>query len=492
MKYCHLCHWLLRGRRWLLFPVTLTFTLFTPLFAPTWLFLLLLSLHLLVTAMCAIYLRDTMHFATSDYLRLPGPRDAYPEIVMVDAALLDHGPMMLCMAQPVNPVLEMHPSMGEGVVRLASAICLLNTTLPRPDAHALLNACKTQMDLAPTDLLTKYPVLRHATESGMKCITVQEDEEERTYFVGDAETVIKACRSIWEQSEHLMAVDDQSRLRKAAREMSSAGEHLYAFATALGDDDLTFLGFVAVGDSVDPVAVDELHQLRKSGVTLVLRDDNTRYMDVPVLRRNLGIPDLHTRPDVHLCIAHPFPDRHTLTIIRHVNRSFTRPLRDLRELFSNLNFMLGRLCSILGFCLLCCVLVGGMHSALAVTAILVTGYLSFGSLYSARAIRPVEMLLGGAGCLLVRLLLEAAAPGAQDVAGTFLCLTLATLLAFTLRMPERRLTPVSLVPLLAMVTALALLQLLSAGAILSSALLPVLFCIVCGGLIGSLFLFTGR
>lgn len=488
MKYCKLCHWLLQGRRWLLFPLALTFTLFVPLFAPVWLFLLLLSLQLLSAAMCAIYLRDMLHFTTPEHLRMPAPHDAHPEIVMIDAALLDHGPVMVGMAQPATPALEMHPSQGEGVKLLAGAICMVNTLLPRHDAQALINACRTQMNLTPTDMLTKHPVLSRGTEEGMKCITVQEEDAERTYFVGDAQTVLDACSRIHNRDEHLMSADERARIRGAAKDMSASGEHLYAFATALGDDEPTFLGLAAVGDDVDLAVIDHLQELRRMGMTLVLRDDSTRYMDVPVLRRNLGIPDLHARPDIHLCITNPYPDRHTLPIIRHADRNLVQPLKDLSHLFENLSIILRRLFRIMTLCLLCCVLAGGLHSALAVTAILATGYLTFGSLYTSRSIRPAEIMLTGAACLLIRLLLDAAAPAAQDFAGTLLCMTLTFMVTFTLRKPKQPMSLPLLLPLLGVTVLFVLLQVMLSWSVLAVSVLPALFCIVCAAAMGCYFL----
>lgn len=490
MKLSLLCHWLLSRRRWLLLIPTMLITLLLGFVAPAWLFLLLLSPQLLAIAMLAIYARDTLPIATSDHLRLPAPRDGQAEIVMVDAALVDHGPMLLGAAQPAVPSGEIAP--GEGAMLLGKAMCLLGPALPRPDAHAMARAAREQLGLEAAKLLEDTPMLRHGTETGMKCITVQEDEAERTYFTGDAETVLKSCASIHEGNEHLMGADDPARVRSAVKEMSAAGEHLYAFATALGDDEPTFLGLAAVGDAVDPVAAAQLRTLRSMGCTLILRDDGTRHMDVPVLRRNLDIPDLHARPDIHMCIANPYPDKHTLAIIRHNDRTLDEPVKMLREHFATMSFMLGRLWGVLALCLLCCVITGGKLSALGVTAVLTAAYLSFGSLISARAVRPLEMVLTGVVCLIVRLILGAAAPDALELAGTCLCLALAGLVSLTLAVPGRRLTWRMLLPMLiALAIALVALVLLSLP-ILASAGLPVLFCIVCGLAIGSVFLFTGR
>lgn len=491
MKLCNLCHWLLQRKRWPLFVLALATLAAALLWGPTWLFLLALSAIILPSAMCAIYLRDMRHLRRSCHLRRPAPRDGQAEIVMVDAALVDQGPMLLCCSQPVTRQLELKPS-GEGATLLGKAMLLLAGALPRQDATVLVSAVENQLGLRSADVRSQHERLSRGREHGMTRITVRDGEDERSFFCGDVEAVLPACASIFEGDEHLLGADDHSRIRKAAEEMSSMGEHLCCFATALGDDEPTFLGMAAVGDSVDPVAAEELRELRRMGVTVVLRDDGTRQMDVPVLRRNLDVTDLHARPDVHLCITNPYPDAHTLAIIRHEERELAAPIRELREHFATMSFMLGRLARLMGLCLMCCVLCGGGLSAAASAAILTAGYLSFGSLVSARAIRVYEIALTGVACLLVRLLLSAAAPVAQDAAGTIMCVTISALLSLTLRVPGRKTSWQELLPMLAAVLISVALQLLLCLGVIVQAALPTAFCVVCGLLIGAAFLFTGR
>ncbi len=492
MKRCMLCCWILQKRRWLALIPLMLFTLLTPLFAPVWLFLLLLSAQLLLSALCAVYLHGTLAAWSPDHLRMPAPRDGQAEIVMVDAALIDHGPAVLRLMQPVHPAAPGAPLRGEGVQHLAMSLCLLSRALPRSDAHALDEAAKRHFGLDSRAVISASRILRHGRENGLAFVTVQDGADERTYFTGAPEAILDVCSAVWEGDEHLLGADDRSRILTAAREASSAGEHLHAFATALNDEDATFLGLVSVGDEVDALAVQQLQTLHDMGITLILRDDGTQYMDVPVLRRNLDIPDLHTRPDIHLCITRPYPDVHTLAIIRHQNRTLDEPVLELREHFATLGFKLERLSGVMALCLLSCVLVGGLHSALAVAAVLIAAYLSFGSLLSARAIRPFEMLLTGGACLLIRLLMNATVPAAQDFAGTLLCLTMAALISLTLATPGHRFTFRKLAPMLAVALVAVALQVIRSWAVIAVALLPALFAVVCGAIIGLLFLFTGR
>lgn len=493
MKRCVLCHWLLQRWRWLyLLLAGCGAALVAFFFLPAWVFNLILSAMVLPAAMCAIYLRDLRELRTRDHLRCPAPRDGQAEIVMVDAALVDHGPMLLCAAQPVTPMLEMNPHQESGAALMGRAMLLLSDVLPRQDASAVTTALEAQLGLRAQDVQASVTVLERGRESGLRSITVQEEDEEHTYFVGSVEKVLASCATIWEGDQHLMGADDHSRIRSAAQEMSSAGEHLYAYAAAAGDEDAAFLGMIAIGDSVDPVAAAELRELRQMGVTLILRDDGTRHMDVPVLRRNLDVPDLHARPDVHLCITDPYPDKHTLAIIRHEEHDLVRPIRQLREHFSTMAFMQERLTGVMGLCLLCCVLSGGMLSVPACAAVLIAGYLAFGSLLTARNVRPLETGLTALACLLIRLLLGAAAPQVADAAGTLLCLTMSAFLSLTLSVPGRKLSMQELLPLMLVCIVALALQVILSLSVIGAVLLPAAFCIVCGLLIGAVFFFTGR
>ena len=138
MKLCNLCHWLLQRKRWPVYALALLALVITLFSGPVWLFLLVLSAIVMAAALCAIYLRDLHGLWRGCHLRRPAPRDGQAEIVMVDAALLDHGPMLLCAAQPAIPQLELKKE--EGPLLLGRAMLLLTGALPKQDAAALTNA----------------------------------------------------------------------------------------------------------------------------------------------------------------------------------------------------------------------------------------------------------------------------------------------------------------------------------------------------------------
>jgi len=491
MKRCMLCHWLLQKRRWLLLPIVLALSLLLAFIAPTWLWLTLCAAVLLVTAMLLIYLRDLRTIWSNQHLRMPSPRDGQAEIVMVDAALVDRGPAVLSAAQPIAPVAELSMRMGSGALLLGAAMIHLADSLPRADRSALLAAAE-QLNLHEAVVRQKNPVLSRRRETGLECVTVRDGADQRSYFAGSVTAVLDNCGAIWDERVRLMSAADRSRIRTTAREMAESCDTVYAFATSQGDEAPVFLGLAAIGDALDHAAIAQLRELRSMGLTLILRDDGTRLMDVESLRRSLDIPDLHARPDIHLCIANPYPDKHCLAIVRHEDRALAAPVRQLREHFSTMSFMLQRLFGLMGLSFLCCIFAGGVISVPVCAAILTAAYLSFGSLTTARAIRPVEAAISGVACLLIRLLLNAAAPEAADAAGTCLCLAFTALLSLRLAVPGKRLDFKALLPMLIAATAALILQMLIAIPVMPSVLLPAAFCIVCGAAGGLVFLITGH
>ena len=136
----------------------------------------------------------------------------------------------------------------------------------------------------------------------------------------------------------------------------------------------------------------------------------------------------------------------------------------------------------MGLCFLCCVLCGGAGSVLLVTAVLVTAYLSFGSLASSRSVHWPSAIIASAGSLLTGLLLQAAIPDSAACAGTAACIMLAGLLSTTLVPRTERLSLSGAVPLLIAVGAALLLTLLLALPAIVTVLLPAAFGAVCGSL----------
>ena len=228
------------------------------------------------------------------------------------------------------------------------------------------------------------------------------------------------------------------------------------------------------------------------GLTLVLRQDDAVPLDIDALRRTLDVADLHARPDLCLSTGTVYPDVHCLTLRTDRGRSLLEPVRRLREHFGCMAHMLRRLSRLMALCFLCCVLAGGADSVLLTAVLLVCAYLSFGSLATSRSVHWPSALIASGGSLLAGLLLRAAVPAAADCAGTVLCLTLAALLSITLVPRTEKLTPRGALPLGIALGACMLVHLLLSLPALPAALLPALFGLVCGGLLGLCCLLVSR
>lgn len=491
MKLCTLCHRLARKRRWLILPIGFALALLTAFIAPTWLWLTLCAVILLVSAMLLIYLRDLRMIWTSQHVRMPAPRDAQAEIVMVDASLVDNGACLQSAAQPFRPAGELSMRLGSGALLLGTAMVFLAEDLS-PAEGAAVRAAAAKFKLRAHTLQERSPILRRGMEDGMKYVTVQDGTQERTYFMADEKTVAAACGSIWDERLRLMGQHDREHVHEAALHMGAGGRHVLAYATAEGNERPVFLGLIALGDDLEPAALDELAVLRGMGLTLIIRDDKQHPMDMATLRSQLEIPDLHARPDLHLCAGEPYPDPHCLTIMRREDHSLVRPVEQLREHFRRMSLMLERLFGLMGLCFLCCILAGGALSVPFSAALLTAAYLSFGSLTAAQPVRRVPGALLAAFCLLAGLLLHAAVPEAAGPAGTYLCIALTALLSLTLSPNRRMLTLPSLLPLLLTALGTLLTQLLAASSLLPAALLPMFFGLICGLLGGVVMLFLRR
>lgn len=488
MKLCTLCHHLARKRRWLILPIAFALSLLLSFVVPTWLWLTLCALILLISAMLLIYLRDLGMLWSHHHVRMPAPRDALAEIVMVDASLVDTGACLQAAAQPVNPAEEISMRLGSGALLLSTAMVFLSEELSPADRAAVL-AAAAKMKLRARALQERSPILRRGVEDGMQYVTVQDGAQERTYFMADEATVAAACGSIWDERVRLMGQHDREHIHEAALHMGRGGRRVIAYATAEGNERPVFLGLIALGDGLDPAALDELGVLRGMGLTLILRDDKQHPMDMATLRRQLEIPDLHARPDLHLCAGEPYPDSHCLTILRREDRSLLRPVTQLRDHFRRMSQMLERVFKLMGLCFLCCILSGGALSVPFAAALLTAAYLSFGSLTAAQPIHRVPGALLAAFCLLIRLLPNAAVPESAGAAGTCLCIALTAMMSLTLAPHRRALTLRSLLPLLLTALGALVIQVLAAMSLLPGALLPMSFGLICGLLGGSLLLF---
>ena len=479
MKLCTLCHWLLEKRRWLLLPAAMALALALSFVLPTPLWLLMCAAVTLPAGLTILYTWRMHGLVLTGNSRPVAPQDAQAEIVAVDASLLDQGMQLQAAAQPFEIVPEMSLRMGGGALLLGTAMALLADRLPDRERRAVLKGAEA-LNLRSAALKQQYPAVYQGTEDGMDCISVQDGNQERSYFMGDADTVASCCSSIWDGSLRLMGEADRRRILESAGQMKMGGRRVIAYATAAGNEKPAFLGLITLGNVLNLQAVFEMNKLRDMGLTLMLRDDGAAPLDIAALRSTLELPDLHARPDICLCAGEPYPDQHCLSILMEKERPLSGPLRLLREHYS---FMTRLLCGVFrtgSAIFLCCILAGGSASVLLSAIVLAAAVTTFGDSGEAAPLRWYSAAFAAACCLPVRLLLNAAAPPAADAAGSCLCTLLAALLSLSLAPRPRQLTPMALLPL-AVSTLGSLLPLLTA---LPQTLLPGAFVIVCALLIG--------
>lgn len=440
MKLLDACHWLLEKRRWLILPAALLLSALAGLFLPVRAFLMILCPTVFALCMLAVYQLHMRSFRTEGYLRTPAPRDARAEVVLVDVSLIDGGKRVMAAAQPVNAMPAMTLRMGSGAILLGSAMVLLSGQLPEDEADAVLQAAEG-LKLQPEVLRRKNPVLDEGDEDGMRRITVRDGQEERSYFMAEAATVAAACSAIWEGQIRPMRQSDRARILDAESYMMAGKCRVYAFATASGTEKPTFLGLAGIGSQLNMSAVRSLNEMRGQGLTIALRDDGKNRQDAASLRRTLGIADLHARPDICLSAGGACHEAGCLTILPPAGQPLEEPVLAVRAHFARLARYMSGIGTLLGLCLLICILTGGATSPLWTLLLLGTAACTFGRGRTPQ-LRRWTLLVPVAVCLLSRLLLSSAIPDAVNEAGTCLCIGLSAAAAFTLAPKKLRWTSI--------------------------------------------------
>lgn len=473
MKLLDACHWLLQKRRWLILPSMLLVILLLGLILPTRAFVILVCPVVFSLCMLGIYRLAQRTLPVGQFLRTPAPRDARAEILLVDASLIDGGKRVMAAAQPVNAMPEMSLRMGSGAILLGSAMILLSHKLPEDEAAAMLMAA-AELKLQPEALRRKSPTLEEGLEDGMHRITVQDGQEERSYFMASAATVAAACASIWEGSLRPMRASDRERILDAESYVMAGKCRVYAFATAEGTEKPTFLGLAGIGSQLDMEAIRQLNDLRGLGLTLALRDDGVGDADVSTLRRTLGIADLHARPDICLSAGSPCHEAGCLTVLMSPGQPLSEPVETLRDHFTGLARYMEGIACLLGMFLLVCMMAGGAASPLWTVLLTTVAAITFGRRRTPH-LKRWTLAIPVAVCLLAGLLLWSAVPQAAANAGTCLCIGLTA--TGTITLAPKRLRWTALLPLAG--TALA-----AAGHALITQPLPAAFALLTGVLAG--------
>ena len=315
-------------------------------------------------------------------LRSPVPEDGLCETVLVDAALLGQGTQVRAVAQPVDIAPEMSLRLGSGTLLLGAAMVHHAASLPLAEQSALQRAVH-RINLVPQRLTQHQPVLARTEEGGVITVIVRDGANTRRYLMGSAEVIVPLCPRIWETEARPMTDHDLLRVLDTARFIAQGCRSVYAYATALEDEEPVYLGAAGVGTEVDLKALQDLTELRRSGLTLMLHAGDDPNVDLPALRSLAGIPEHHARPDVYLtCGAKAHPT--ALAIHRDPGDSLLAPVLALQESYRSVESML-RAFALMAMLALLPGLAGHWAMALAVCLLMVAG----AALLSPESARPL-------------------------------------------------------------------------------------------------------
>lgn len=264
-------------------------------------------------------------------LRPPVPKDGLCETVLVDAALIGQGTQMRAAAQPVDVASELSLRLGSGTLLLGAAMAQTAASLPLPEQSALHRAVH-RINIVPQRLAQHQPTLSRTEEDGVITVTVRDGTNTRRYLMGSAEAIVPLCSRIWENEARPLTDRDRLRLLDTARYIAQGCSSVYAYATALADEEPIYLGAAGVGAEVSLTAIQDLTELRRSGLTVMLHDDGSQDVDLPSLRSLAGLPEHHAKPDVYLTIG-TTPHQSALSIHREPGESLVSPVLALQEAY---------------------------------------------------------------------------------------------------------------------------------------------------------------
>ena len=417
LQLCRWCAFFRTWKRLLILPAALLVALLLPgLLRALWLGAVLLT----ATLIAAYRLILRAHPLPAGQ-RPPEPKDALCETVLVDAAFIGKGTMLRAASQPVDPSDGLSLRMGSGALLLGAAMTLTADTLREADRLAVYRAVH-KLNIVPQRMREHTPILRTAAENGVTTVTVRDGTQERRYVTGPVQAVCALCPRIWENECRSMTEHDHLRIADTARYIAAGQCRVSAYATALGDEELTFLGLVGIGEDVDPRAVADVKALRASGLTVMLTADDPE-VDVPSLRALLFLDDRHARADIEYSVK-PVEGSAGLNIQRRRGDTLTGPIEQLREAFSTAETALRRAALLMGLAILCA-LPGGWPLVLAASAVMAFTALVMD--VDCRAALPRSWAL--AVCLLAALLGHAllGASGDGAAVGALLLTALASL-----------------------------------------------------------------
>lgn len=493
MKLIDLCERIQRMKKWYIPLIALTVVLFLG-FLPAFIRLIVAAAVLTLGLVYYVYRTHGPDGMDKVYARVPVASDGRASTILIDASLLDEGTRMRCAAQPINVMPELSMKMGSGALLLGAAMTLLAQEMSPQDSAAAISAAKA-LNISNGLLRSRSPVLSRSQHNGITAITVRDGQRDRVYYMGEPLKLAALCGSIHEDRVRYITHNDRERIDDTERYIRTAGCRVVAYATAASGEKPTFLGMIGLGDGLREEALSEARKLRRLGFTLMLRDDGAVPVDMDALHEALDLQKIDARPDLFLCAGArtkkrllPDPGNSRCLTILPGDGPLSEPVARLAGYLTSLNKLLTRLTAAFGAVMLAA-LMGGSGLCLAGAALMMYAGLYFYGhpREDVRVSRAAVALVAGAA-LLGRLFLSTVPSGMH--AGGFMAFLIAGAVAFGLsgRKPSLQ----NLKPVLIILGALFLLQLLLSLGAMPGLLLPAFFACICGALGGVGFLLMNR
>lgn len=385
-QLCRWCDALCQGKRkWLLLSAALLAFALGILLGLAW---LILPILLLAGCTLTVYLLHRRHAFGANYQRMPRPRDALCETVMIDAPLIGQGTRLRAAAQPIDPAESLSMRLGSGSLLLGAAMTLTADAMDAADRSAILSAVR-ELNIKPDRMRSQYPVMRREMQGAVTMITVKDGFSQRRYYMGAPSDVADLCSSIWEGHTRPMEDYDHLRIADTASYIAQGKCRVTAYATALEAEAPVFLGLCGLGEEIDLLAVQDISALRAMGLTVLLSPSDTDA-DLTSMLALLDLPYFHARPDLRLT-TRTLPEESALCVTRRPGESLQEPVQALRAQFRLIEDILQRFVLYLGLPLLVCLLTGCWPASLIAGGMLLFTAMFLGT--DAESPRPARQTL---------------------------------------------------------------------------------------------------
>ena len=425
-QLCRWCDAAVHGRRrWLWLAANVLMLLLSAALGLLW---LTLPPLLLANAVLGLYLLHRFYaFGAASgrshvYQRTPRPQDAQCETVLIDASLIGEGTRLRAAAQPIDVAEGLSLRLGSGALLLGAAMTLTADELPPADRSAILSAVQA-LNIKPDRMRSHNPVLCHEQEGSVAIVIVQEGMSSRRYYLGSPAEVARCCTTLWEEHTRPLTSHDLTRIDDTARYIAQGNCRVLAWATALGEEEATFLGMAGVGESIHLNALAEVSALRAMGLTVMIDPGAQAETDLSSLLDLLELPDHHARADIHL--RPKVEDSPALGVTRVIGESLVEPISTLRTHFQSMETTLRRFAGLLWLPLALSLLFASWPSAVASTALMIYTAIALGVDLTRPLPRRQTLLALGAAALLAKAFLLTQSGSLSLMGGGILTVSLA-------------------------------------------------------------------